>query len=342
MDVKYPIGKFEFEGDSSQLQRDMWIAEIRDLPKQLREAVAGLSEEQKNLPYREGGWTIRQVVHHLADSHMNSFIRFKLALTEENPTIKPYFEDRWAELQDTIATDVELSLNLLESLHQRWVILLNSMNDMDYTKQFYHPESKRTVRLDYNLGFYAWHGKHHVAHITNLRKDEMEANIPFIESVWSKFVAERKWFIQCIEQLDEEDINWAPTADSNSIANLVSHIRGTVHSRIEILLLDIPDTRERDKEFEKGLQLTKQHTLQIGIEAFDLIIQFIERMKDQPQALMIQPYLEKQPLTHSAINNQSTAMNMLVQMVREIHFHTGQIIYIAKMRKGKLHWTYDT
>lgn len=169
----------------------------------------------------------------------------------------------------------------------------------------------------------------------------MDLSTLFIDSVLSKFIPERKWFIQCIEQLDEEDITWAPTDESNSIANLVSHIRGTVHSRIEILLFDILDSRERDKEFEKGLKLSKEQTLKIGIEAFDLIIQYLEKLKSQPELISSQPYLDKPSLKFSALNNQTTAMNMMIQMVREIHFHTGQIIYIAKMRKGQLKWNYD-
>jgi hypothetical protein len=169
MDIRYPIGKFEFDGETSSTQRDIWIIEIDELPMELNEAVRGLTEEQLNLSYRDGGWTLRQVVHHLADSHMNSYTRFKLALTEDTPTIKPYFEDRWAELQDSIKADIKISMMLLEALHKRWVILLKSLNEYDYKRQFYHPESQKMIRLDYNLGLYAWHGKHHIAHITTLR-----------------------------------------------------------------------------------------------------------------------------------------------------------------------------
>jgi len=157
------------QGEASSSQREIWISEIEQLPMKLNEAVRGLSEEQLNLVYREGGWTLRQVVHHIADSHMNSFIRFKLALTEDTPTIKPYYEDRWAELQDSVNTDVKLSIILIEALHRRWVILLKSLNDSDFRRQFHHPESLKMVRLDYNVGLYAWHGNHHVAHITTLR-----------------------------------------------------------------------------------------------------------------------------------------------------------------------------
>lgn len=169
MDLRYPIGKFEFTGECSAAQRAEWISEIEALPTKLVEAVAGLTEEQLDLPYRDGGWTVRQVVHHVADSHMNSLMRFKLALTEDQPTIKPYYEDRWAELEDSVSLDISVSITLLESLHKRWVVLLKAMKETDFERSFIHPESQKTIRLDYNLGLYAWHGKHHVAHITSLR-----------------------------------------------------------------------------------------------------------------------------------------------------------------------------
>lgn len=170
MDVRYPIGHFSYSGEISKEQRDHWIKDIEDLPNELKEAIDGLSKKQLDTPYREGGWTIRQVVHHLPDSHMNSFIRFKLALTEDEPTIKPYFEDRWANLNDYIDTPIHVSTSLLESLHTRWVVLLRSLNSSDYKRTFYHPESNLRTQLDYNLGIYSWHGKHHLAHITTLRE----------------------------------------------------------------------------------------------------------------------------------------------------------------------------
>ncbi|GGA50248.1 YfiT family bacillithiol transferase [Paenibacillus physcomitrellae] len=170
MDVRYPIGKFEWEGEISAEQRERWIQEIEELPGRLREAVAGLTPEQLRLPYRDGGWTITQVVHHLADSHMNSLIRFKLALTEDTPTIRPYYEDRWAELADGVSGQLELSLTLLEALHQKWVILLRSMHEEDFARSFLHPESGSLIRLDYGLGNYVWHGNHHLAHITGVRR----------------------------------------------------------------------------------------------------------------------------------------------------------------------------
>ena len=154
----------------SSSQRAVWINEIEKLPNILKEAVKDLTEEQLDLEYREGGWNLRQVVHHLADSHMNSYIRFKLALTENTPTIKPYYEERWANLHDSVSTDINLSIMLIEALHKKWINLLRSMSESDYQKQFYHPGSQALISLDYNLGLYAWHGKHHVAHITTLRK----------------------------------------------------------------------------------------------------------------------------------------------------------------------------
>ncbi|TYP70553.1 YfiT family bacillithiol transferase [Paenibacillus methanolicus] len=169
MDYRYPIGPFAHEGAVAPEQRELWIREIEKLPAKLRLAVEGLSEEQLDTPYRDGGWTVRQVVHHVADSHMNSLTRFKLALTEERPTIKPYAEERWAELADAKTAPIEISLHLLEALHERWVLLLESLTEAEYARAFYHPESGETVALDWNLGFYAWHGNHHAAHITTLR-----------------------------------------------------------------------------------------------------------------------------------------------------------------------------
>src|SRR3974377_1434155 len=138
-------------------------------PKSFRAAVAGLTPQQIDTPYRPGGWTVRQVIHHVPESHLNSYVRFKLALTEDTPIVKTYDEARWAELPDVEHTPVEVSLVLLESLHQRWVHLLELMSESDYARSFRHPELG-IVRLDQNLALYAWHGKHHVAHITELRK----------------------------------------------------------------------------------------------------------------------------------------------------------------------------
>ena len=145
------------------------ISEIERAPAALRAAVAGLSDAQLDTPYRDGGWTVRQVTHHVPDSHMNAYMRWKLALTEDEPTIKPYAEDRWAQLADTQSTPIEVSLVMLESLHDRWVRLLRSLGPSDWKRQFRHPEMG-VVSLEKNLAMYAWHSKHHVAHVTELRK----------------------------------------------------------------------------------------------------------------------------------------------------------------------------
>ena len=170
MDFRFPIGTFEHAGDITLEQREAWIRDISELPALMSQAVQGLTEEQLCAPYREGGWSTRQVVHHVADSHMNSYIRFKLALTEEHPTIRPYYEDRWAELLDTDFEPIETSLQLLDALHRRWVRLLTSMSDEQFARTFFHPGSQETVRLDTNVGFYSWHGRHHLAHITTLKE----------------------------------------------------------------------------------------------------------------------------------------------------------------------------
>jgi hypothetical protein len=167
MDVRYPIGTFQLEGDINKTLTNQWIEEIAILPYKLREAVSGLRDEQLDIPYREGGWKIRQVVHHIADSHMNAYIRFKLALTEDSPVIKPYEEGRWAELEDS-KLPVEVSLTLIESIHTRLVELLKSLNEEELKRTFVHPESG-IVSVEKNIGLYAWHGNHHLAHITNAK-----------------------------------------------------------------------------------------------------------------------------------------------------------------------------
>ncbi len=169
VDARYPIGKFHFDGPPSEEQRASLINDIEQAPAGLRAAVKGLTPEQLDTPYRDGGWTVRQVAHHVPDSHMNAYVRFKLALTEDEPTIKPYAEDRWAQLGDTHTTHVEVSLALLESLHTRWVSLLRSLRPEDWKRTFRHPELG-LVSLEKNLALYSWHGRHHVAHVTELRK----------------------------------------------------------------------------------------------------------------------------------------------------------------------------
>jgi hypothetical protein len=168
-DLQYPIGKFHFEGPLSDEQKERCLADISHAPANLRAAVSGLSEQQLDTAYRPAGWTVRQVVHHLPDSHMNAYVRFKLALTEEEPTIKPYAEDRWAALADTQTTPIEVSLMLLESLHTRWTRLLGSLTASDWKRTFRHPQLG-VVSLEKNLALYSWHGRHHVAHITSLRE----------------------------------------------------------------------------------------------------------------------------------------------------------------------------
>ena len=168
-DLRYPIGKFTFDGPTTPEQRQELLSQIAQAPSRLRAAVKGLSEQQLDTPYRPEGWTVRQVAHHVPDSHLNAYVRFKLALTEEDPTIKPYDEDRWARLADTRDTPVEVSLALLDSLHDRWVRLLRSLQPEDWKRTFRHPELG-LVSLEKNLALYAWHGRHHVAHITSLRE----------------------------------------------------------------------------------------------------------------------------------------------------------------------------
>ncbi len=168
-DLSYPIGKFTYAGDSTPEQRAQFIRDIEEMPARLRDAIRGLNEQQLNTPYRPGGWTVRQVVHHVPESHMNSYIRFKLALTENNPTIKPYDEGAWAKTPDVATTPLELSLALLENLHKRWVILLRALTPADLARTVVHPELGQ-LTVDRLLALYAWHSKHHVAHITSLRK----------------------------------------------------------------------------------------------------------------------------------------------------------------------------
>lgn len=167
--LRYPIGRFASSKTISPEQRQQYIAEIERLPQEVIEAVEKLANSQLDTPYREGGWTIRQVVHHIPDSHINAYVRFKWTLTEEQPTIKPYFEDRWAELSDAKNTPVNISLNLLEALHQRWVVLLKDISESGWAKKFTHPDSSKETRLDTALATYAWHGKHHLAHIQSLK-----------------------------------------------------------------------------------------------------------------------------------------------------------------------------
>jgi hypothetical protein len=167
-DPRYPIGKYERRDVLTPDERAAMIEQIAATPAKMREAVAGLTPQQLETPYRDGGWTLRQVVHHVPDSHMNSYVRFKLGLTEQAPTIRPYDEARWAELADSRDTSLETSMTLLESLHDRWVRLLRAMSAEDFQRTLNHPENGM-MTLDAMLALYAWHGRHHVAHITSTR-----------------------------------------------------------------------------------------------------------------------------------------------------------------------------
>jgi hypothetical protein len=168
-DLRFPIGQFRWPESIGADERSLLIEKIAAAPQNMRDVVAGLTEEQLDTPYREGGWTVRQVVHHVPDSHINSYVRYKLALTESDPIIKPYDEAAWARLQDTADTPTEVSLCLLDCLHVRWVHLMRGMREEDWARTFRHPE-RGTVRLDQNLALYAWHCDHHVAHIRRLRQ----------------------------------------------------------------------------------------------------------------------------------------------------------------------------
>lgn len=168
-DLQYPVGKFTPPQNISDQDRRLFVQQIAEAPAQLRAAVEGLNEGQLDTPYREGGWTVRQVVHHLADSHMNAFIRFKLALTEKEPPVKPYNQKLWAELPDAKVAPVETSLTLIECLHKRFAELLGSMSAADFARTMNHPE-QGIVTLERYLALYAWHGRHHAAHITSLRE----------------------------------------------------------------------------------------------------------------------------------------------------------------------------
>ncbi|MBI4520157.1 MAG: bacillithiol transferase BstA [Gemmatimonadetes bacterium] len=168
-DLRYPVGHFKWDPDLTEAKRRGWMQAIGEAPRAMRAAVKGLTDQQLDTPYRPDGWTVRQVVHHVADSHLNAYVRFRLALTEENPTIKPYEQTRWAELSDARSAPVSVSLNLLDSVHERWSLLLKSLAPADFARTFLHPESGPQT-LDSTLQLYAWHSRHHVAHITSLRE----------------------------------------------------------------------------------------------------------------------------------------------------------------------------
>ncbi len=167
--LQYPIGRFEFDPKVTPEKREACIRDIAALPRELRRAVAGLSPAQLDTPYRDGGWTVRQLAHHLADSHMNAFIRCKLAVTESSPRIAPYNQDDWVKTRDVTDLAIEPSLTLLDGLHARWAALLSSLAPEDFQRTFDHPESGPQT-LERQVQHYAWHCRHHVAHIDSLRK----------------------------------------------------------------------------------------------------------------------------------------------------------------------------
>ena len=168
--LKYPIGKFNQPDTITASNIAQWIDDIAAFPARITKETIALTNAQLDTYYRPDGWTIRQVVHHCADSHMNSLIRFKLALTEDNPTIRPYFEERWAELADSKTMPIESSLKMLEGIHERWTVLLNSLTQSDLARTFVHPQSGQQFQLAENIGVYAWHCDHHLAHITTLKE----------------------------------------------------------------------------------------------------------------------------------------------------------------------------
>ncbi|MFT3981459.1 MAG: putative metal-dependent hydrolase [Ferruginibacter sp.] len=168
-ELKYPIGKYIEQPFSEQQLRE-WLLDIETLPLHVEHAVLNLDEAQLQMPYRPGGWTVHQLVHHIADSHMNAYIRFKLGLTEDNPTIKPYEEQRWAEMADTKNLPINISATILFAVHKRWTEVLKHIQPEEWNRTVYHPEHKKTMTLWFLLGMYAWHGRHHTAHITRLRE----------------------------------------------------------------------------------------------------------------------------------------------------------------------------
>lgn len=171
-DLRYPIGRFKATPSPVAADRRGWIRDIEELPAQMRAAVAGLNDRQLDTPYREGGWTVRQVVHHVPDSHMNAYVRTCLALTENDPVIRPYDENAWSNLTFARLGPIDISLTLLDALHARWLGVLRSMSEADFSRRLIHPEHNGLLTTAWLVEQYAWHGRHHVAHITNLRKRE--------------------------------------------------------------------------------------------------------------------------------------------------------------------------
>lgn len=170
-DPRYPIGKYEPKPFSAA-QKEKWLLDIKFLPEELERSLLNLDADQLHTPYRDGGWTVQQLVHHVADSHMNAYTRFKIGLTETNPTIRPYDEKEWALLADNEIVPINVSITLLHALHQRWYATIKDLSDADFARTVVHPEQGRQMTLWFLLGLYAWHGKHHTAHITTLRENK--------------------------------------------------------------------------------------------------------------------------------------------------------------------------
>jgi uncharacterized damage-inducible protein DinB len=168
-DSRFPVGKFQLAANPQPAQIEEWLTAIEETPRNLRDAVKGLTDTELDTPYRDGGWTVRQVIHHVADSHMHSYARFRFAVTEDAPTIQPYDEAAWAELPDAKTAPVEVSLALLDALHNRWMVLLRSFDEATFARTFVHPENG-PMPLMMALQLYAWHGRHHTAHITSFRQ----------------------------------------------------------------------------------------------------------------------------------------------------------------------------
>lgn len=169
---RFPIGRFEEPEKICDITLDKHIKVIKNFPGKLRDLIESFTDDQLDTPYREGGWTVRQLVNHIADSHINSFIRFKLALTEDNPVIKPYDEAKWAELQDSLNMPVKPAMRMIRGTHQRWTVLLNTLTNKQFERTFRHPEQNKDYNLRHYLAFYVWHCDHHYAHIENLKKEK--------------------------------------------------------------------------------------------------------------------------------------------------------------------------
>jgi uncharacterized damage-inducible protein DinB len=322
--LQYPIGKFNYEGTITAKQREIWIKEIAEAPEKLRFAVRGLSDSQLDTPYRSEGWTVRQVVHHVADSHMNSYIRFKLALTEDFPTIKAYDEARWAELSDSVNLPVEISLQLLDSLHLRWVDLLRSLSSAAFNRSFIHPESGETP-LAKNLGIYAWHGNHHIAHITSLR-DRMGWKYAKTDLL-GQF---NNWILLVNELKNVDESKWeAPISDGKwSIRDIVCHImlwdRFFHEGAIDKIASDTPLTLtmqglDFDEFNDKAMDYAKTQTKkEILNQALAIRSKIITQLEQISEALFHQKYID-------ADGHPFTIYEYLIDFIGHDRHHMKQI-----------------